>query len=153
MLIEKNFNYRLFIGAPTLGSRQSHLSGQETAMSHPTAEHDRQRDAQVCAFNTAFADLGLRFRWDARTLDSLAAIAGEHARVAAYIEAHHPHLLKAYSKEFLCEAILARKNAQAPGEWPLAQPAQRARAMELPAMAAVMEQDWREGGLPALAGA
>ena len=122
-------------------------------MSHPTAEHDRQLEAQLCAFNTAFAELGLRFRWDARTLYSLASIAGERERVSAYIDAHHPHLLKAYSMEFLCEAILARKCAQAPGEWPLAQPAQRSTAKEWPAMAAGAEQVWREGGLPALAGA
>jgi hypothetical protein len=152
MLIEKNFNYRLFIGASTLGSRPSQ---QETAMSHPSAEHDRQLEAHLCAFNTAFAELGLRFRWDARTLYSLASIAGERERIAAYVEAHHPHLLKAYSMEFLCEAILARKQMRAPGEWPIAQPAQRGSGMApvAPAMAASMEQDWREGGLPALAGA
>lgn len=118
-------------------------------MNHSTSSHDRQLEAQLCAFNTAFAELGLRFRWDARTLYSLASIAGESARIAAYIEAHHPHLLKAYSMAFLCEAILERKNAQSPGEWPLAQPAARGAAQTWP----VMEQDWREGGLPALAGA
>jgi hypothetical protein len=122
-------------------------------MSHPTAEHDRQLEAQLCAFNTAFSELGLRFRWDARTLYSLATIAGEQERIAAYIEAHHPHLLKAYSMEFLCEAILARKNAQAPGEWPMARPAERSTAQAWPAMSTGMEQDWHEGGLPALAGA
>ncbi|SDC39014.1 hypothetical protein [Paraburkholderia lycopersici] len=122
-------------------------------MSHPTAGHDRQLEAQLCAFNTAFAELGLRFRWDVRTLYSLASIAGEHARVAAYIEAHHPHLLKAYSMEFLCEAILARKNARAPGEWPLAQPAERGAAQDWQTLATAMEQEWHEGGLPALAGA
>ncbi|MCP3721808.1 hypothetical protein M3I53_01490 [Paraburkholderia sp. CNPSo 3272] len=120
-------------------------------MSHLDPRHDRQLQAQLCAFNTAFAELGLRFRWDARTLHSLASIAGEHARVAAYIETNHPHLLKAYSMDFLCEAILARKNAQAPGEWPLTAPAQR--GSQEWGTAAAMEQDWREGGLPALAGA
>lgn len=120
-------------------------------MSHLDTRHDRQLEAQLCAFNTAFAELGLRFRWDARTLYSLASIAGEHARVAAYIETNHPHLLKAYSMEFLCEAILARKNAQAPGEWPLAAPVPR--GSQEWSSAAAMEQDWREGGLPALAGA
>ncbi|WP_036044791.1 hypothetical protein [Paraburkholderia mimosarum] len=121
-------------------------------MNHPTSHRDRQLEAQLCAFNTAFAELGLRFRWDASTLFSLATIAGESARVAAYIETHHPHLLKAYTMEFLCEAILARKNAQAPGEWPLATPAPR-EAQEWPAVTAAMEQDWHGGGLPALAGA
>lgn len=116
-------------------------------MSHPIAAHDAQLDAQLCAFNNAFAELGLRFRWDAHTLHTLAPIAGEHARVAAFIETHHAHLLKAYSMEFLCEAILARKNAQAPGEWPGAPASQRA------AFAPALNQGWHEAGLPALAGA
>jgi hypothetical protein len=75
------------------------------------AEHDHDVQAQLCAYNTAFAELGLRFRWDALTLASLATIDGERARIAAYIEAHHAHLLNAYSAEFLCEAILAKKSA------------------------------------------
>ncbi|QGZ61682.1 hypothetical protein [Paraburkholderia acidisoli] len=113
-------------------------------MSHSIAAHDPQLDAQLCAFNSAFAELGLRFRWDAQTLNALASLHGEQARVAAYIEMHHAHLLKAYTMEFLCEAILARKNAQAPGEWPLARGT---------TYAANATQGWHEAGLPALAGA
>jgi hypothetical protein len=75
-------------------------------------DHDRDLHAHVCAYNMAFAELGLRFRWDARTLASLASIEGEAARIVAYIEAHHPHLLSAYSADFLSQAILAKKNAQ-----------------------------------------
>ena len=44
---------------------QSRLDGHE-------AEHGQDVQAQLCAYNTAFAELGLRFRWDARTLASLA---------------------------------------------------------------------------------
>ncbi|WOD13867.1 hypothetical protein [Paraburkholderia kirstenboschensis] len=75
---------------------------------------DAQVQAQLCAYNAAFDELGLRFRWDARTLTSLAAIDGEQARITAYIEAHHAHLLKAYSAEFLSRAILGKKNARYP---------------------------------------
>jgi len=74
-------------------------------------DYDRAVETQLCAFNSAFADLGLRFRWDADMLRSLATIDGEHARVVAYLQAHQAHLLNAYSAEFLCAAILAKKSA------------------------------------------
>jgi hypothetical protein len=77
-------------------------------------EHDHDLHAHVCAYNMAFAELGLRFRWDASTLASLASIDCEKARIVAYIQSHHPHLLNAYSAEFLSQAILERKNAQRP---------------------------------------
>jgi hypothetical protein len=76
--------------------------------------YDAEVSAQLCAYNTAFDELGLRFRWDEQTLTSLAMIDGEQEQIAAYIEAHHPHLLKAYSAEFLSRAILKKKNARYP---------------------------------------
>jgi hypothetical protein len=76
--------------------------------------HDAEVRAQLCAYNTAFDELGLRFRWDERTLASLAMIDGEQEQIAAYIEAHHAHLLKAYSAEFLSGAILEKKKARYP---------------------------------------
>lgn len=81
-------------------------------------ETDRELDAHVCAYNMAFAELGLRFRWDARTLASLSSIEDEGQRIVAYVEAHHPHLLNAYSAEFLTQAILEKKNAQRPEALP-----------------------------------
>jgi hypothetical protein len=74
--------------------------------------HDAEVEAQLCAYNSAFDELGLRFRWDASTLALVARIDGEEAQIAAYIEAHHPHLLKAYSAGFLSRAILEKKNAR-----------------------------------------
>ncbi|WP_322009434.1 hypothetical protein [Paraburkholderia sp. J12] len=116
------------------------------------AEHDRHLEAHLGAFNAAFAELGLRFRWDKQTLYSLAGIEGEHARISAYIDAHHPHLLKAYSIEFLCEAILALKHARVPGDW-LA--GRMASQREVPAMQTGWESGWHDtgAGLPALSGA
>ena len=76
---------------------------------------DAEIRAQLCAYNAAFDELGLRFRWDERTLTSLGMIDGEQQQIAAYIEAHHAHLLKAYSVEFLSRAILEKKNARYPG--------------------------------------
>jgi hypothetical protein len=76
--------------------------------------HDAEVEAQLCAYNAAFEELGLRFRWDERTLTSLATIHDEQEQIAAYIEAHHAHLLKAYSAEFLSRAILDKKRARYP---------------------------------------
>ncbi|MBN3809733.1 hypothetical protein [Paraburkholderia sp. Ac-20347] len=116
-------------------------------------EQESGLHTQLCAFNSAFAELGLRFRWDAATLYALAAIEGEAARIASYIQTHHPHLLNAYSIDFLCEAILGRKNAQAPGEWRAETTLQRAAPSQQAAAATHDGWDWSEPGLPALAGA
>ncbi|CAN7318318.1 hypothetical protein LJR230_001593 [Trinickia sp. LjRoot230] len=78
----------------------------------------RDLHAHVCAYNMAFAELGLRFRWDTETLATLLSIEDEAQRIVAYIEAHQPHLLTAYSAEFLSQAILARKNALRPEALP-----------------------------------
>ena len=80
--------------------------------------HDAEVEAQLCAYNSAFEELGLRFRWDASTLALLALIDDEEAQIAAYIEAHHAHLLKAYSAAFLSRAILEKKNARYPVRLP-----------------------------------
>lgn len=119
------------------------------------AEHDTQLHAHLSAFNSAFAELGLRFRWDAQTLRSLATIEGERARLAAYIGAHHPHLLHAYSIDFLSDAILALKHARAPGEWLAGRVVLPGVAKETPAKEAGAERGWGDAGsgLPALAGA
>jgi hypothetical protein len=133
---------------------------QETAMNHAQAgrhatEHDGHLDAHLSAFNSAFAELGLRFRWDAQTLYSLASINGEHARIATYIEAHHPHLLNAYSIDFLCEAILSLKHAQASGEWLAEHVVQQAPSRERPTTFSIWGNERHDPGLglPALAGA
>lgn len=78
----------------------------------------RDLHAHVCAYNMAFAELGLRFRWDAHTLATLVSIEDEAQRIVAYIEAHQPHLLTAYSADFLSQAILAKKNALRPEALP-----------------------------------
>jgi len=120
-------------------------------MSHTDA--DRHLHAQLCAYNNAFAELGLRFRWDAQTLAALASIDGDEARLAAYIETHHPHLLKAYSREFLCAAILERKNAQAPGALVIEHDAPAASGRTFAQATADLLRDWSEVSVPALAGA
>jgi hypothetical protein len=128
--------------------RNAHDDGQ-------WADLERAVDAQLCAYNSAFADLGLRFRWDAQMLMSLISIDGEHARVIAYIETHQPHLLSAYSAEFLSEAILAKKIAHTPEALPtrVEAPVDGYRAQRTSSVFSLSNYLPDEPGLPALAGA
>ena len=119
-------------------------------MSHAADHH---LHTQLCAYNSAFAELGLRFRWDVQTLRELASIDGDEARLETYIETHHPHLLNAYSCDFLCAAILERKNAMAPGALVIERGAAPASERSLADAAASLLREWTEVGLPALAGA
>lgn len=119
-------------------------------MSHASDHH---LHTQLCAYNSAFAELGLRFRWDVETLRELASIEGDEARLAAYIDTHHPHLLSAYSCDFLCAAILERKNAMAPGPLIVDRGVAPAGERTSADAAAGVLREWREVGLPALAGA
>lgn len=115
--------------------------------------HDAEIQAQLCAYNAAFDELGLRFRWDAQTLASLAMIDGEQAQIAAYIEAHHGHLLNAYSADFLSQAILGKKRARYPA--PLPRRMEGARSTHVarpPEVSGRRERGSFEIDLPALAG-
>ena len=76
-----------------------------------TAADERELQTQLCAYNSAFEELDLMFRWDADTLKALSGAPNDQARIARYIEVHCPHLLKAYSADFLCQAIVDKKNA------------------------------------------
>ncbi|ACD20361.1 hypothetical protein [Paraburkholderia phytofirmans] len=66
-------------------------------------------DAHLSAYNAAFSDLGLRFRWDRTTLDVLKEFNSEAARITAYIERFHAHLHSAYDADFLAQMILHKK--------------------------------------------
>jgi len=119
-------------------------------MSHASDHH---LHIQLGAYNSAFAELGLRFRWDVETLREFAAIDGDEARLAAYIDTHHPHLLSAYSCDFLCAAILERKNAMAPGPLIIDRGVAPAGGRTFADTAAGVLREWSKAELPALAGA
>ena len=68
------------------------------------------REMQLAAYNAAFAELGLRFRWDMQMFDWLCGIECEKTRVTRYIEDFHAHLLKAYEASFLSELIFDKKD-------------------------------------------
>jgi hypothetical protein len=76
-------------------------------MSQSTNLHN---EALLSAYNAAFSDLGLRFRWSQATLDFFDDVSNEVARISAYIERFHSHLLNAYDADFLAQLIFERKN-------------------------------------------
>jgi hypothetical protein len=72
----------------------------------PTAS---PQEAERHAYNAAFGELELSWRWDAQTYRELLGIAAEKDRIRAYIQRHQAHLLRAYDVAFLCELIYAKK--------------------------------------------
>jgi hypothetical protein len=62
--------------------------------------------AELEAYNRAFAELELPWRWDADTFRQLLSVAGERDCVGAYIERDQAHLLRVYEKTFLRDLVL-----------------------------------------------
>lgn len=83
-------------------------SSLSTSAGNDTRHHDR--DVQLAAYNAAFDELELTFRWDAPMFEWLCGIECEKARVARYIEQYHAHLLTAYDAPFLSQLIFDKKN-------------------------------------------
>lgn len=80
--------------------------------SHPAAA---RAEIERSAYNTAFADLGLRMHWDEATYEGLARVPCERQRLHDYLRSEHPHLLRAYDGDFLADAILdAKRRREAP---------------------------------------
>jgi hypothetical protein len=61
--------------------------------------------AQLEAYNRAFSDLELPWRWDARTFRDLLQLAPEGDFVGVYIERNQAHLLRVYEKSFLRQLV------------------------------------------------
>jgi len=68
--------------------------------------------AEIHAYNEAFMELELPWRWDIATYRSLQSATPDHDCISAYIERHHPHLLKSYDGGFLRDLILSTKARQ-----------------------------------------
>ncbi|MGH8230524.1 MAG: hypothetical protein ACRESY_01740 [Steroidobacteraceae bacterium] len=66
-------------------------------------------DAELEAYNFAFCELELPWRWDANTLRQLHSVAVDQDFVGAYVERHLPHLLRVYEKDFLRELVQTTK--------------------------------------------
>lgn len=61
--------------------------------------------AELAAYNHAFCELELPWRWDATTLSQLKSIASDCDVVGAYVERSQAHLLRAYEKAFLRDLV------------------------------------------------
>jgi hypothetical protein len=65
--------------------------------------------AELEAYNRAFSELELPWRWDAQTFRELLNEVTEPDCVGAYVERRQPHLLRAYEKAFLRDLVLSAK--------------------------------------------
>jgi len=65
--------------------------------------------AELEAYNRAFSELELPWRWDAAMLRHLLTVASDRDCVGAYVERNHAHLLRVYEKSFLNELVLSAK--------------------------------------------
>jgi hypothetical protein len=83
---------------------------------------DTARDplaAELEAYNRAFCELELPWRWDAQTFRHLVSVAPDQDFVGTYVERSQAHLLRVYKKEFLRNLVLSardrcRREAQFP---------------------------------------
>jgi hypothetical protein len=62
-------------------------------------------DAELAAYNQAFCELELPWRWDANTFRQLLSVAADRDLVGAYVERSHAHLLRSYEKSFLRDLV------------------------------------------------
>lgn len=62
-------------------------------------------DAELAAYNYAFCELELPWRWDVNTLRQLRSIAAGQDLVGTYVERNQAHLLRAYEKAFLSDLV------------------------------------------------
>jgi len=83
--------------------RHSFSSTQDSAPSDPLA-------AELEAYNRAFCELELPWRWDADTFRKLLSVAGEQDCVSAYVESAQAHLLRVYEKAFLRDLVLGARD-------------------------------------------
>jgi hypothetical protein len=66
--------------------------------------------AELEAYNRAFCELELPWRWDAQTFRHLVSVAPDQDFVGAYVERNHAHLLRVYEKAFLRSLVLSAKD-------------------------------------------
>ena len=82
------------------------------AVREPLAEHvtEESMAAELEAYNRAFLELELSWRWDVRTFRDLLRLAADRDFVGAYVERNQAHLLRVYEKAFLRDLVLSAKD-------------------------------------------
>jgi HAD superfamily hydrolase (TIGR01509 family) len=71
---------------------------------------ETERDGHRVAFNRAFVEAGLAWRWDARLYGELLAVTGGRERIARYAQRFAPQWLEAAGAEERIAALHRRKN-------------------------------------------
>ena len=66
--------------------------------------------AELEAYNRAFCELELPWRWDVQTFRHLVSVAPDQDFVGAYVERSQAHLLRVYEKAFLRNLVLSAKD-------------------------------------------
>jgi hypothetical protein len=61
--------------------------------------------AELEAYNRAFSDLELPWRWDVRIFRDLIELAPDRDFVGVYVERNQAHLLRVYEKSFLRDLV------------------------------------------------
>ena len=69
------------------------------------AKANENLEAELTAYNHAFCELELPWRWDANTFRQLLSIAADQDLVGAYVERNQAHLLRSYEKSFLRDLV------------------------------------------------
>jgi hypothetical protein len=80
----------------------------DTIADHVATRPADPLDAELEAFNAAFEELDLAWRWDRAVLAELGT-GDDRARVGAFLHERCPHLLKVYDAAFLVELIVSTK--------------------------------------------
>jgi hypothetical protein len=70
---------------------------------------DDSLDAELEAYNFAFCELELPWRWDESTWRQLHSLAVDKDFVGAYVERSQAHLLRVYDKGFLRDLVQSAK--------------------------------------------
>ena len=71
---------------------------------------DEGLSAELEAYNRAFLELELSWRWDAPTFRDLLQVAADRDCVGAYFERNQAHLLRVYETSFLRDLVLSAKD-------------------------------------------
>ena len=66
--------------------------------------------AELEAYNRAFCELELPWRWDVQTFRHLVSVAPDQDVVGAYVERNQAHLLRVYEKAFLRNLVLCARD-------------------------------------------
>jgi len=83
-----------------------------SALSDPVGQPftDEGIATELEAYNRAFLELELSWRWDALTFRHLLESVADQDLVGAYIERNQAHLLRVYEKSFLRDLVLSAKD-------------------------------------------